>query len=146
MEELYCGGWHNWPTSFSPPDSWQTGPLDSWQIFLFTCLTSNKRIPSPPKKVLKISKWFSLALRVPNLSVTVVKNTPGRNFCQFNLMFLGKLPFFIYSSSFCSVCFSHFPRPLEKKYDKACDFCKKHKTRINYVIYGILITGTVYYT
>ncbi|NXI70497.1 S28A3 protein, partial [Anseranas semipalmata] len=31
--------------------------------------------------------------------------------------------------------------PLEKKYDKACDFFKKHKTRINYVIYGILITA-----
>ncbi|XP_009888801.1 PREDICTED: solute carrier family 28 member 3 [Charadrius vociferus] len=30
---------------------------------------------------------------------------------------------------------------LEKKYDKACDFCKKHKTRIRYVIYGILITA-----
>ncbi|NWW86965.1 S28A3 protein, partial [Rhynochetos jubatus] len=30
---------------------------------------------------------------------------------------------------------------LEKKYDKACDFCKKHKTRIHYVIYGILITA-----
>ncbi|KAM7076729.1 solute carrier family 28 member 3 [Ciconia maguari] len=30
---------------------------------------------------------------------------------------------------------------LEKKYDKACEFCKKHKTRILYVIYGILITA-----
>ncbi|NXA27149.1 S28A3 protein, partial [Ibidorhyncha struthersii] len=30
---------------------------------------------------------------------------------------------------------------LEKKYDKACDFCKKHKTRILYAIYGILITA-----
>ncbi|XP_009956954.1 PREDICTED: solute carrier family 28 member 3, partial [Leptosomus discolor] len=30
---------------------------------------------------------------------------------------------------------------LEKKYDKACEFCKKHKTRIHYVIYGILITA-----
>ncbi|KAK1213862.1 S28A3 protein, partial [Pygoscelis papua] len=29
----------------------------------------------------------------------------------------------------------------EKKYDKACEFCKKHKTRIHYVIYGILITA-----
>nr|XP_038027189.1 solute carrier family 28 member 3 isoform X3 [Anas platyrhynchos] len=35
----------------------------------------------------------------------------------------------------------HLKGPLEKKYDKACDFCKKHKTRINYVIYGILITA-----
>ncbi|XP_009326467.1 PREDICTED: solute carrier family 28 member 3 [Pygoscelis adeliae] len=30
---------------------------------------------------------------------------------------------------------------FEKKYDKACEFCKKHKTRIHYVIYGILITA-----
>ncbi|XP_021236569.1 solute carrier family 28 member 3 isoform X1 [Numida meleagris] len=30
---------------------------------------------------------------------------------------------------------------LEKKYDKACDFCKKHRTRINYVMYTILITA-----
>ncbi|XP_054041003.1 solute carrier family 28 member 3 [Rissa tridactyla] len=30
---------------------------------------------------------------------------------------------------------------LEKKYDKVCGFCKKHKTRIRYVIYGILITA-----
>ncbi|NXL05683.1 S28A3 protein, partial [Mesembrinibis cayennensis] len=30
---------------------------------------------------------------------------------------------------------------LEKKYDKVCEFCKKHKTRIHYVIYGILITA-----
>ncbi|NXJ01340.1 S28A3 protein, partial [Psophia crepitans] len=30
---------------------------------------------------------------------------------------------------------------LEKKYDKACEFCKKHKTRIRHVIYGILIIG-----
>ncbi|KFP11458.1 Solute carrier family 28 member 3, partial [Egretta garzetta] len=30
---------------------------------------------------------------------------------------------------------------IEKKYDKACEFCKKHKTRIHYVIYGILITA-----
>ncbi|XP_064295618.1 solute carrier family 28 member 3 [Phalacrocorax carbo] len=30
---------------------------------------------------------------------------------------------------------------LEMKYDKACEFCKKHKTRIHYVIYGILITA-----
>ncbi|NXC72497.1 S28A3 protein, partial [Anhinga anhinga] len=30
---------------------------------------------------------------------------------------------------------------LEKKYDKACEFYKKHKTRIHYVIYGILITA-----
>lgn len=36
-----------------------------------------------------------------------------------------------------------FPRHLEKKYDKVCEFCKKHKTRIHYVVYGILITGTV---
>jgi len=40
----------------------------------------------------------------------------------------------------------HFPRHLEKKYDKVCEFCKKHKTSIQYVIYGIFITGTVYYT
>ncbi|XP_009901445.2 solute carrier family 28 member 3 [Dryobates pubescens] len=31
--------------------------------------------------------------------------------------------------------------PLEKKYDKVCEFCKKHRTRIYYVIYGILITA-----
>ncbi|XP_068523442.1 solute carrier family 28 member 3 isoform X3 [Anas acuta] len=37
----------------------------------------------------------------------------------------------------------HLKGPLEKKYDKACDFCKKHKTRINYMIYGILITAYV---
>uniref|UniRef100_A0A8C3NW89 Sodium/nucleoside cotransporter n=1 Tax=Cyanoderma ruficeps TaxID=181631 RepID=A0A8C3NW89_9PASS len=30
---------------------------------------------------------------------------------------------------------------LEKKYDEVCEFCKKHKTRIQYVIYGILITA-----
>ncbi|KFQ96155.1 Solute carrier family 28 member 3, partial [Nipponia nippon] len=30
---------------------------------------------------------------------------------------------------------------LEKKYDKVCEFCKKHKTRIHYVIYGILVTA-----
>ncbi|NWH53664.1 S28A3 protein, partial [Fregata magnificens] len=30
---------------------------------------------------------------------------------------------------------------LEKKYDKACEFCKKHKTRIHYMIHGILITA-----
>ncbi|NXO57906.1 S28A3 protein, partial [Aramus guarauna] len=30
---------------------------------------------------------------------------------------------------------------FEKKYDKACEFCKKHKTRIRYVMYGILITA-----
>ncbi|NXK66097.1 S28A3 protein, partial [Sylvietta virens] len=30
---------------------------------------------------------------------------------------------------------------LEKKYDEVCEFCKKHKTRIRYVIYGILITA-----
>ncbi|KGL79849.1 Solute carrier family 28 member 3, partial [Tinamus guttatus] len=29
----------------------------------------------------------------------------------------------------------------ERKYDEACDFCRKHKTRIHYVIYGILITA-----
>ncbi|NWV35202.1 S28A3 protein, partial [Grantiella picta] len=29
----------------------------------------------------------------------------------------------------------------EKKYDEVCEFCKKHKTRIRYVIYGILITA-----
>ncbi|CAM2114820.1 unnamed protein product [Caretta caretta] len=28
---------------------------------------------------------------------------------------------------------------LERKYDEVCDFCKKYKTRIRYVIYGILI-------
>ncbi|XP_066038518.1 solute carrier family 28 member 3 isoform X1 [Chamaea fasciata] len=32
-------------------------------------------------------------------------------------------------------------RHLEKKYDEACDFCKKHKTKIHYVICGILITA-----
>ncbi|XP_074992918.1 solute carrier family 28 member 3 [Calonectris borealis] len=30
---------------------------------------------------------------------------------------------------------------LEKKYDKTCEFYKKHKTRIQYLIYGILITA-----
>ncbi|XP_010165428.2 solute carrier family 28 member 3-like, partial [Antrostomus carolinensis] len=30
---------------------------------------------------------------------------------------------------------------LEKKYDKVCEFYKKHKTRIHYVIYGILVTA-----
>ncbi|NXY08839.1 S28A3 protein, partial [Pteruthius melanotis] len=30
---------------------------------------------------------------------------------------------------------------LEKKYDEVCEFCKKHKTRIYYVVYGILITA-----
>ncbi|NXO20767.1 S28A3 protein, partial [Cisticola juncidis] len=30
---------------------------------------------------------------------------------------------------------------LEKKYDEVCEFCKKQKTRIHYVIYGILITA-----
>ncbi|XP_032941945.1 solute carrier family 28 member 3 isoform X3 [Catharus ustulatus] len=30
---------------------------------------------------------------------------------------------------------------LEKKYDEVCEFCKKHKTRIHYVVYGILITA-----
>ncbi|XP_009934761.2 solute carrier family 28 member 3 [Opisthocomus hoazin] len=30
---------------------------------------------------------------------------------------------------------------LEKKYDKVCEFCKKHKTSIQYVIYGIFITA-----
>ncbi|NXL66745.1 S28A3 protein, partial [Chordeiles acutipennis] len=30
---------------------------------------------------------------------------------------------------------------LEKKYDKVCEFYKKHKTRIRYVIYGILVTA-----
>ncbi|XP_057252473.1 solute carrier family 28 member 3 isoform X1 [Pezoporus wallicus] len=30
---------------------------------------------------------------------------------------------------------------LEKKYNKACEFCKKHKTRIHYAIYGILTTA-----
>ncbi|NXX97215.1 S28A3 protein, partial [Centropus bengalensis] len=30
---------------------------------------------------------------------------------------------------------------LEKKYHKACEFCKKHKTGIQYAIYGILITA-----
>ncbi|KFQ78150.1 Solute carrier family 28 member 3, partial [Phaethon lepturus] len=30
---------------------------------------------------------------------------------------------------------------LEKKYNKVRDFCKKHKTRIHYVVYGILITA-----
>ncbi|XP_051498794.1 solute carrier family 28 member 3 [Apus apus] len=30
---------------------------------------------------------------------------------------------------------------LEDKYDKACEFFKKHKTRIHHVIYGILITA-----
>ncbi|KAM9251345.1 solute carrier family 28 member 3 [Cariama cristata] len=32
-------------------------------------------------------------------------------------------------------------RYLEKKYDKVYEFCKKHKTRIHYVVYGILITA-----
>ncbi|NXC37804.1 S28A3 protein, partial [Penelope pileata] len=35
----------------------------------------------------------------------------------------------------------HLKGPLEKKYDRACEFFKKHKTRINYVIYGILLTA-----
>ncbi|KFP86552.1 Solute carrier family 28 member 3, partial [Acanthisitta chloris] len=30
---------------------------------------------------------------------------------------------------------------LEKKYDEVCEFYKTHKTRIHYVIYGILITA-----
>ncbi|XP_041889620.1 solute carrier family 28 member 3 isoform X1 [Corvus kubaryi] len=30
---------------------------------------------------------------------------------------------------------------LEKKYDEVCEFCKKHKTRIYFVVYGILITA-----
>ncbi|XP_019410936.1 PREDICTED: solute carrier family 28 member 3 [Crocodylus porosus] len=30
---------------------------------------------------------------------------------------------------------------LEHKYDEVCGFCKKHKTTIRYVIYGILITA-----
>ncbi|XP_037980528.1 solute carrier family 28 member 3 isoform X1 [Motacilla alba alba] len=30
---------------------------------------------------------------------------------------------------------------LEKRYDEVCEFCKKHKTRIHYVVYGILITA-----
>ncbi|XP_072778644.1 solute carrier family 28 member 3 isoform X2 [Taeniopygia guttata] len=30
---------------------------------------------------------------------------------------------------------------LEKRYDEVCEFCKEHKTRIHYVIYGILITA-----
>ncbi|XP_072215805.1 solute carrier family 28 member 3 isoform X2 [Excalfactoria chinensis] len=32
-------------------------------------------------------------------------------------------------------------RLLEKKYDKACNFFKKHRTRINYVMYIILMTA-----
>ncbi|NXL88236.1 S28A3 protein, partial [Alectura lathami] len=35
----------------------------------------------------------------------------------------------------------HSKGPLEKTYDKVCDFYKKHKTRIYYVIRGILITA-----
>ncbi|XP_063996517.1 solute carrier family 28 member 3 [Pogoniulus pusillus] len=31
--------------------------------------------------------------------------------------------------------------PLERKYDKLCEFCKKHKTKLYYIIYGILITA-----
>ncbi|ELV10519.1 Solute carrier family 28 member 3 [Tupaia chinensis] len=30
---------------------------------------------------------------------------------------------------------------LEKKYDLICDFCKKHKTILRYIIWGILIAG-----
>uniref|UniRef100_A0A803VII3 Sodium/nucleoside cotransporter n=2 Tax=Ficedula albicollis TaxID=59894 RepID=A0A803VII3_FICAL len=30
---------------------------------------------------------------------------------------------------------------LEKIYDEVCEFCKKHKTRIHYVFYGVLITA-----
>ncbi|XP_044876842.1 solute carrier family 28 member 3 isoform X2 [Mauremys mutica] len=30
---------------------------------------------------------------------------------------------------------------LERKYEEVCDFCKKYKTRIRYVIYGILIAA-----
>ncbi|CAN8220168.1 unnamed protein product [Coccothraustes coccothraustes] len=30
---------------------------------------------------------------------------------------------------------------LEKRYDEVCEFCKKYKTRIHYVVYGILITA-----
>ncbi|XP_075787888.1 solute carrier family 28 member 3 isoform X4 [Pelodiscus sinensis] len=36
---------------------------------------------------------------------------------------------------------THLKGYLEKKYDEVCDFCKKHKTRIQYVIYGILIAA-----
>ncbi|KAM6034558.1 solute carrier family 28 member 3 [Chlamydotis macqueenii] len=35
----------------------------------------------------------------------------------------------------------HLKGYLEKKYDKVCEFCKKHKTRIYYVIYGLAITA-----
>ncbi|XP_025948319.2 solute carrier family 28 member 3 [Dromaius novaehollandiae] len=35
----------------------------------------------------------------------------------------------------------HIKGCFEKKYDEVCDFCKKHKTRIQYVIYGVLITA-----
>ncbi|NXI42973.1 S28A3 protein, partial [Galbula dea] len=35
----------------------------------------------------------------------------------------------------------HLKGHLEKKYDKVCEFCKKYKTRIHHVIYGIFTTG-----
>ncbi|NWU93571.1 S28A3 protein, partial [Upupa epops] len=35
----------------------------------------------------------------------------------------------------------HLKGHLEKNYERACDVCKKHKTRILRVIYGILITA-----
>ncbi|XP_010115619.1 PREDICTED: solute carrier family 28 member 3, partial [Chlamydotis macqueenii] len=38
----------------------------------------------------------------------------------------------------------HLKGYLEKKYDKVCEFCKKHKTRIYYVIYGLTITANTY--
>uniref|UniRef100_A0A8C8VMR6 Sodium/nucleoside cotransporter n=1 Tax=Pelusios castaneus TaxID=367368 RepID=A0A8C8VMR6_9SAUR len=36
---------------------------------------------------------------------------------------------------------THFTGYLEKKYEDVCDFGKKHKTQIRYVIYGIFITA-----
>ncbi|KAK2513836.1 Slc28a3 [Columba guinea] len=35
----------------------------------------------------------------------------------------------------------HFKGLLEKKYNEACEYCKEHKSRIQYGIYGILITA-----
>ncbi|KAK2517738.1 Slc28a3 [Columba livia] len=34
----------------------------------------------------------------------------------------------------------HFKGLLEKKYNEACEYCKEHKSRMQYGIYGILIT------
>ncbi|XP_064901956.1 solute carrier family 28 member 3 isoform X2 [Columba livia] len=35
----------------------------------------------------------------------------------------------------------HFKGLLEKKYNEACEYCKEHKSRMQYGIYGILITA-----